>query len=174
MDKVQLDVADRLVAAGWGDHFGVPAAIKTAAEAHLRILSPEEYRPFKDTLLPYKTILRMVLHEKSEKPAASTPRRVLKESKGEKMIRNTSGLRKMLLETIEGVKSGDIAPQQATSICNLTAQILKSASLDLAASKVVQSGGLEPGPTTLITDTYEEESADLTLRREKLPHKRVA
>lgn len=50
-----------------------------------------------------------------------------------KGITNTSDLRKMLLETIAGVKSGKIEPRQASAIAALSSKILQSAKLDLEA-----------------------------------------
>lgn len=51
--------------------------------------------------------------------------------KENKTIRNTSDLRKMLLETIEGVRSGSVDPKQANAIATLSSKVLQSARLDL-------------------------------------------
>jgi hypothetical protein len=50
-------------------------------------------------------------------------------------IMNTSDLRKMLIETIDGVRKGSIEPQQASAIARLSTQILQSAKLDLDVMK---------------------------------------
>lgn len=46
-------------------------------------------------------------------------------------ITSTSDLRKMLIETIEGVRTGVVEPAQASAIARLSTQILQSAKLDL-------------------------------------------
>lgn len=46
-------------------------------------------------------------------------------------IKNTSDLRKLLLETIEDVKNGKMDPKQARTIAALSGTILQSAKLDL-------------------------------------------
>lgn len=46
-------------------------------------------------------------------------------------IRNTSDLRKILTQTIEGVRAGTIQPSAANSIAGLSTKILQSARLDL-------------------------------------------
>lgn len=61
-------------------------------------------------------------------------------------VKNTSDLRKLLLETIEGVRKGKISHQQAQAISGLSARILQSARLDLdviryTASEAATHGG---------------------------------
>lgn len=51
-------------------------------------------------------------------------------------ITNTADLRKMLIETIEGVKAGTIDQQQASAISQLSGKILMSARLDLDAIRL--------------------------------------
>lgn len=46
-------------------------------------------------------------------------------------LQNTADLRKMLIETIQQVRSGDIEPSQARTIAALSTTILHSAKLDL-------------------------------------------
>lgn len=50
-------------------------------------------------------------------------------------IKTTAELRKMLLETIEAVKTGGMKPQDAAAIANLSSKILQSAKLDLEILK---------------------------------------
>lgn len=53
-----------------------------------------------------------------------------------KQITNTADLRKMLIETIEGVKAGTIDGKQANAISQLSGKILMSARLDLDAIRL--------------------------------------
>lgn len=46
-------------------------------------------------------------------------------------IKNTADLRKMLIETIESVRSGTLEPTQARTIAALSTTVLQSAKLDL-------------------------------------------
>ena len=46
-------------------------------------------------------------------------------------IENTADLRRMLIETIEGVRTGSLDPRQAQAIASLSTKILHSAKLDL-------------------------------------------
>lgn len=59
-------------------------------------------------------------------------------------IHNTSDLRKMLLETIDQVRKGKLDHKQATSIGNLSSQILRSARLDFDVMRLQQSGLVSP------------------------------
>lgn len=67
------------------------------------------------------------------------------------MIANTADLRKMLIETIQGVKDGTIDRNQASSISQLSGKILMSARLDLDAIKlnVNSEGKISSGTTVL-------------------------
>lgn len=49
----------------------------------------------------------------------------------ESSIKNTSDLRKMLIDTIADVRSGALDPKQARTIAALSTTILSSAKLDL-------------------------------------------
>lgn len=51
------------------------------------------------------------------------------------VIKNTSELREMLLETIGMVRDGKTEPRQAQAIANLSSKILQSAKLDLEVLK---------------------------------------
>lgn len=51
-------------------------------------------------------------------------------------VNGTSGLRTLLMETIEGVKDGTIEPRRAQAIGALTGKILQSAKLDLEVLKL--------------------------------------
>lgn len=64
-------------------------------------------------------------------------------------IENTADLRKMLIETIEGVRTGTVEPRQAQAIASLSTKILHSAKLDLdvlrfhsANREAVESGSM--------------------------------
>lgn len=59
-----------------------------------------------------------------------------------KKVKNTSDLREMLLDTINGVRSGKIDPRQAQAISTLSCRILQSAKLDLEVAKL--SGSVTP------------------------------
>lgn len=57
-------------------------------------------------------------------------------------VKNTADLRKLLIETIEDVRSGAIEPRQAQAISSLSGKILMSARLDLDAIRLnMQSDG---------------------------------
>lgn len=64
-------------------------------------------------------------------------------------VKNTSDLRSLLLDTIDGVRSGKIEPRQAQAISNLSCRILQSAKLDLEVAKM--NGSLvAPESVTLV------------------------
>lgn len=66
-------------------------------------------------------------------------------------IKNTADLRKMLLETIDGVRKGKVDHLQAKAIGGLSTCILQSARLDLAVLKMsVEQTTEKPSPSLLI------------------------
>lgn len=67
-------------------------------------------------------------------------------------IKNTSDLRAMLLDTIEGVRDGSLEPLQARAISSLSCQILQSAKLDLDVAKLVTRGDIaQPQAVSLVS-----------------------
>jgi len=50
-------------------------------------------------------------------------------------VKNTTDLRKMLLNTIEGVRDGSLDHRKANTIATLSSKILQSAKLDLDVLK---------------------------------------
>ena len=46
-------------------------------------------------------------------------------------VETTTDLRRMLIETIDGVRSGKVDPKQAHAISGLSGRVLQSAKLDL-------------------------------------------
>lgn len=75
-------------------------------------------------------------------------------------VNNTADLRKMLLDTINGVRSGSVDHKQAAAISNLSSRILQSAKLDLdvAKMKMVDSSA-SPSSLSLIAQDKTEEKA---------------
>lgn len=55
----------------------------------------------------------------------------LKPARQGRLIESTAELRKMLIETINDVRAGDMSPPQARTIAALSTTILQSAKLDL-------------------------------------------
>lgn len=56
-------------------------------------------------------------------------------------ISDTVGLRRLLVETIAGVRSGQIDHKEARSVCALSNSIIETARLDLSAAKIIAAGG---------------------------------
>jgi len=89
-------------------------------------------------------------------------------------IKDTAGLRSMLLDAIDDVRNGVISPAIANSVAGLAGQVLKSAALELAAadSKLVdkefQVEPLQLTATPTIEDSLEalREAAFEFLRNE--------
>lgn len=65
-------------------------------------------------------------------------------------VRNTADLRKMLLETIAGVRKGKVDHRQAQAISALSSRILQSARLDFDIMKLSQKAA--PAQSTSLTD----------------------
>src|SRR4051794_45168 len=63
-------------------------------------------------------------------------------------VRNTSDLRKLLLESIEGVRKGSVDHRQAQAISALSSRILQSARLDLDVMKMA-AGAATPVPASV-------------------------
>lgn len=66
-------------------------------------------------------------------------------------IQNTSDLRRMLLDSIEAIKSGTMEPRAAHAISNLSAKVIQSAKLDLDVLKynVLNEGATKAGEKVL-------------------------
>jgi len=65
-----------------------------------------------------------------------------------KEVRNTTDLRRVLIETIDSVREGDITPAAANAVGNLAGKVLQSAKLDLDVMKLGHQG--ETSSTPLI------------------------
>lgn len=63
--------------------------------------------------------------------------------KKQKDIETTGDLRSVLLETIQGVRAGDIEPRQGATIAALSRSVLQSAKLDFEVQRFYKS--LEAG-----------------------------
>ena len=72
-------------------------------------------------------------------------------SKGNRSIKNTADLRSMLIDTIDGIKTGKLEPKQAQAISALAGKILMSARLDLDAIRLNSQteGGMQAGTQVL-------------------------
>lgn len=68
------------------------------------------------------------------------------------IIKNTSDLRKMLLDSIEGVRKGKMDSKQAQAISALSSRILQSARLDFDIMKLTAQAesSLKPSAVSLI------------------------
>lgn len=55
--------------------------------------------------------------------------------KKNKEIATTTDLRKVLLDTIQGIRSGDVEPRQGATIASLSKAVLSSAKLDFEVQK---------------------------------------
>lgn len=64
-------------------------------------------------------------------------------------VRNTSDLRKLLLEAIEGVRKGKVDHRQAQAISALSSRILQSARLDLDVMKMASDSKIAPVPASV-------------------------
>ena len=62
-------------------------------------------------------------------------------------VRNTSDLRKLLLESIDGVRNGKVDHRQAQAISALSSRILQSARLDLDVMKMAAGAVAPPAGT---------------------------
>lgn len=86
-------------------------------------------------------------------------------------IRNTADLRKMLIETISEVRSGQIDPKQARTIAALSTTILQSAKLDL---DFLRFHAANEGLGDALEDTSRNVLNLLPLQAEPVPRRRAA
>ncbi len=61
-------------------------------------------------------------------------------------VKSTTDLRRVLLETIESVRDGDITPAAANAVGNLAGKVLQSAKLDLDVMNLGHAGGSASTP----------------------------
>lgn len=54
--------------------------------------------------------------------------------------RNTSGIREVLFQELQSLRSGDSTPQRASAIAKLCGQIVNSAKLDIDYQRFVSEG----------------------------------
>lgn len=68
------------------------------------------------------------------------------------VVRNTSDLRALLIDAIEGVRKGKLDPKQAQAIGGLSGRILQSAKLDLEVMRMTGESTLT-NPLALVGST---------------------
>ena len=66
-----------------------------------------------------------------------------------KQVNDTADLRRLLLETIDGVRDGSVDPRTAGAISSLSCRIVQSAKLDIEMSRMEKAIGSVPRPTQL-------------------------
>ena len=59
---------------------------------------------------------------------------------GKKHATSTNDLRKILIDTIDSVRRGDISPSAANAVGNLSGKVIQSAKLDLEVMRLSAAG----------------------------------